>query len=147
MSSTKGDVKKAPMFLLKSMSGQVILFDYKDITFFNDPGEVRRQRLFFAPIMILVAVLGLYLASVDEMWTFLLYLILLLFWCGVIVYYLVSHKVPVQIKYSEISHIEVTENGKSNIIEIFTTDRSRPYSIKTRTLDEDLSDFLKTGVW
>ena len=60
------------MYLLKSTTGQTILFDDGEISFFNNPYITKQQRFIIAIFGIVIAVIGLFFHIKDKHLLFLI---------------------------------------------------------------------------
>ena len=131
------------MYLLKSTTGQTILFDDGEISFFNNPYITKQQRFIIAIFGIVIAVIGLFFHIKDKHLLFLIaYLILFLVWGSYFIMYLIKNKDPEIIKYSEISGIDLKQGDKVSIMKISYDNNSKTYKIKTTQLEKDLVKFL-----
>lgn len=132
------------MYVIKSTSDENILFDEKEILILNNQYITKQQRFIIAIIGILIAIIGIIFHYREEtLFFFIAYILLLVVWGGYFIGYLIKKKDPEIIKYDELTKIEVKSSGRKIIIKLFIKDRSDPFKITTKQIDENFIEFLK----
>jgi hypothetical protein len=133
------------MHLIKSTTGQTILFDDGEMLILNSPHITREQRLFTAVFLILIASAGIIMnLSGEPLFSLIAFAFLLVYGVGYFfIYFIFNKKDPAQIQYGEIDGIEVKLTSKSAVLSVNYNNKSRYYRIKTNQLNPDLIKFLE----
>jgi hypothetical protein len=133
------------MHLIKSTTGQNILFDQDEILILNNPRITREQRLFNAIFLIVIASAGIILNLSGEMlFSLIAFSLMLVYGVGYFsIYFVFNKEDPAQIKYEEIDGIEIKLNSKSVVLRVNYNYKSKSYKIKTKQLDPEILNFLE----
>lgn len=134
------------MHLIKSYTGQTILFDDGEMLILNKPRITSEQRYFTAIFIILIAIAGISINLSDEpKYSLIAFILLLVYGVGYfLIYFVFRRNDPVRIQYSEINGIDIKSNKKSVVLSVNYSNSSKLYRIKAKQMDPDIIKFLES---
>ncbi len=125
------------MYLLKTLSDTVVVFEEDNLLFLNQKNPLKRERLALALVMILFACFELSLKPPNQYgFSFFSWILLLVVWIVYFFYYLLKRDYPDKLSYSEIIKVRILHRKKIFEIEIYDSQKRRPLRLSTDSLDE-----------
>ena len=129
--------KNQIMYLLKTLSDTVVVFEEDNLLFLKQKNPLKRERLALALVMILFAWFELSLKPPNQYgFSFFSWILLLVVWIVYFFYYLLKRDYPDKLSFSEIIKVRILHRKKIFEIEIYDSQKRRPLRLSTDSLDE-----------